>query len=73
MDSLSSQEAVFCMLFNSFKFNTCLNVLRVLRDYILSVFSDFKMRVYGMKDESLWDAVSLKMRVYGMSVKRISL
>ena len=25
-----------------------------------------KMRVYGMKDESLWDVIHLKMRVYGM-------
>ena len=24
------------------------------------------MRVYGMKDESLWDAKEFKMRVYGM-------
>ena len=32
----------------------------------IPIFADFKMRVYGMKHESLWDAVFLKMRVYGM-------
>ena len=57
-DSLSSQEAVFCMLFNSFKLNTCLNVLRVLRGYILSGFSDFKMRVYGIMYENCFDMFS---------------
>ena len=31
-----------------------LNCLRVLRDHTTPTFSDFKMRVYGKLNESLW-------------------
>ena len=30
------------------------NCLRVLRTHATPIFPDFKMRVYGMKHESLW-------------------
>ena len=53
------------MLFNYFNI-LILNVLRGRRDHATPTFPDFKMRVYGMKHESLWYAVFLKMRVYGM-------
>ena len=53
------------MLFNYFNV-LILNVLRGRCDHVTPTFPDFKMRVYGMKDESLWDAINLKMRVYGM-------
>ena len=42
------------MLFNYFNIY-CLIVLRVPRTHTTPVFVDFKVIVYGMKGDSLWD------------------
>ena len=62
---LCKKKSSGCMLFNYFNI-LILNVLRVRRDHVTLTFPEFKMRVYGMKDESLWDTKEFKMRVYGM-------